>query len=92
MGVSNFILGGIRGYSAGNDSRALKKPPANCQRMVIPTFAYGKHTAIIFAVVVEHEDNLPLEDVIVDQAAADSRDIFVGLHLLQLPAEQDGSR
>lgn len=47
----------------------------------------GRHTAIVFAVVVNHEHDRPLEDIVVYQAAADAGDVFVCLHLFQLSAQ-----
>jgi hypothetical protein len=43
--------------------------------------------AVELAVVGDHEHDLPLEDVAVDEAAADAGDVFVRLHLLQLAGE-----
>lgn len=51
---------------------------------------WGEHTAIIFAVVGDHEHDFPFHDVVVHEPAAYARDIFVGLHLFELAAEEAG--
>jgi hypothetical protein len=49
------------------------------------------HTTIVFAVVVDHEHDFPLEDIVVDQATAYAGNVFVGLHLFKLPPKQASS-
>jgi hypothetical protein len=41
-------------------------------------------TSVIFTVIINHQHDLPLEDIVVFEAAADARYVLVGLHLLQL--------
>lgn len=48
----------------------------------------GRYTAIVFAVIANHEHHLPLEDVVVHQPARDTREIFCCLHVFQLSSEQ----
>lgn len=48
----------------------------------------GERTAVVFAVVADHEHDFPLEDVIVDEPARDPREVFSVLHVFQLPAEE----
>lgn len=73
----------MRGYSCGNDSRARKKPPALLsQHDPFPRTPKKRgskyiHTSIVLAVIVDHEHDFPLEDIVVDQAAAYSRNVFV---------------
>lgn len=47
-------------------------------------------TSIELALIVDHEHDLPLKDVAVHQAATYAGNVLVGLHLLQLPAEEAG--
>lgn len=81
MGVSNFIFGGIKGYSGGNDRRARKNPP----RIVVSTSALYIQdvslTTVVFAIIIDHEHNLPFKDIVIDQSTADSRHVLVRLHL-----------
>lgn len=51
----------------------------------------GIHTTIVFAVVVDHKHDFPLEDIVVDQTTADAGNVFIGLHLFELPPEQASS-
>jgi hypothetical protein len=41
------------------------------------------------AFVGKHEHDFPLKDTVVDQAAADARNVLVALHLLELATEQE---
>lgn len=50
MGVSNFILGGKRGYSGGKESRARKKPPAE-QQLAEATTPVIRRIAVSLAAV-----------------------------------------
>lgn len=45
-------------------------------------------TAIVPAVIRDHEHDLPLEDVVVHQPATDARYVLVTLHLLELAAQE----
>jgi hypothetical protein len=63
IGVSNFIFGGMSGYSGGKDRRARKNPPKVVSVVYQPLEI--AHTSIIFAVIIHHEHNFPLEDIIV---------------------------
>ena len=47
-------------------------------------------TTVVFTVIGNHEHDLPLEDVIANQSAADARYVFVALHLLELPTQEPG--
>lgn len=47
----------------------------------IPT---KSHTSIQLHVVRDHEHHLPFENIAIDQTTADSGNILIGLHLLQL--------
>lgn len=47
-------------------------------------------TTVVFAIVGNHEHDLPLENVASDQTAADARDVLVALHLFQLAAQEPG--
>lgn len=47
-------------------------------------------TAVVFAVVRDHEHDLPFHDIIIDKTAAYPRDVLVGLHLFELPAQEGG--
>ena len=87
MGVSNFILGGINGYSGGNDKRARKNPPSNFVSRSIIRVEWILSTPIVFAIIIHHEHDLPLKDVVVHKPTADARQVFVRLHLLQLSAK-----
>jgi hypothetical protein len=50
-------------------------------------------TAVVFAVVADHEHHLPLEDIgVVDQAAGYAWDVFACLHLLKLALEEGRGR
>ena len=44
-------------------------------------------TSVMPALVRNHKHDLPLKDVTVDESAADSRYVLVGLHLFELTAE-----
>ena len=41
-------------------------------------------TTVIFAVVINHEHDLPFEDIVIDEPTRDARKIFRLLHLLEL--------
>ena len=41
------------------------------------------------ALVGQHEHDLPLKDVVVDQTAADAGDVLVALHLLELATQKE---
>lgn len=49
------------------------------------------HTSIKLGVVVNHQHDLPFEDIVVHQPAADTRYALVVLHLLEL-ARQESCR
>lgn len=160
MGVMNFIFGGIRGYSDGKSTLALKQPPpvgetvispctldrvlelalmleavfptkklpipgqieaCLCRWLVVymmmretntpgesavvlycpsrtllnPSFpALAPHRQLSLTVesstlIIKHEHDLPLKDVAVDQSAANPGNVLVGLHLLELSAQED---
>jgi hypothetical protein len=46
------------------------------------------HTTIVLAVIIDHEHDFPLENIVVDQPTAYAGNVFVGLHLFKLPPEQ----
>jgi hypothetical protein len=48
----------------------------------------GRHTTIIFAVITNHEHNLPFKDIVIHQSARYSGEILRGLHVLQLSCEK----
>lgn len=94
MGVSNFIFGGMCGYSGGKERRARKKPPIKPPHsqplhphIYIRRVWKGTLTSIQLDIIRDHQHNLPLEDVVVRQPAADAGDVLVALHLLQLAGE-----
>jgi hypothetical protein len=83
----------MSGYVGGKVRCARKLPPggradvSDSTRGVLLRMA--KLTAVVFAVVADHQHDLPLKDVVVvDQAARDAREVLCRLHLLQLPPEQ----
>ena len=41
------------------------------------------------ALVGQHEHDLTLEDVVVNQTAADARNVLVALHLLELATQEE---
>lgn len=45
-------------------------------------------TAIVPAIIRDHEHDLPFEDVVVHQPATDARYVFVALHLFELTAQE----
>lgn len=47
-------------------------------------------TTVVFAVIGDHEHDLPFEDVVANKTAAYAGDVFVGLHLLELAAQEPG--
>lgn len=47
----------------------------------------GGQTTVVFAIVVDHEHDLPLEGVVIDQSTRNAREILRFLHFLEL-AEQ----
>lgn len=51
-------------------------------------WAEVEHTAVVLAVVADHEHNFPLEDVVVDEATGDSWKVSGALHLLELTLEE----
>ena len=53
--------------------------------LVLETWA---PTTVVLAVVRDHEHDLPLEYITIDQSATDAWYIFVGLHLLELAAQE----
>ena len=50
----------------------------------------GVGTAVVFAVVRDHEHHLPLEHVVIYQSARDSWQVFCLLHSLQLSRQEPG--
>lgn len=100
-GDSNFIFGGMCGYSWGKERRARKKPPKRRHQSLafisfhsqvfaprnLDTGGRGERTTIQLHIIRNHQHNLPLEHVIIHQTTAYPRDIFAGLHLLQLARE-----
>ena len=45
----------------------------------------GTHTAVVFAVVTDHENNFPFEDItIMHQAARNAGYVLAGTYLLEL--------
>lgn len=53
----------------------------------------GIRTAVVLAVIADHQHDLPLENVAVaHEPARDARYVLAALHLPQLPAEQRGGR
>lgn len=60
-----------------------------------PPISQQKHqgnflTAIVFAVVGNHQHDLPFEDVAPDETAAYTGDVLVALHELELAAQEPG--
>lgn len=92
------MLGGRRGYSLGNFTRARKLPPVredDVESVVIlrvDALLRGgddAHTSVPFYFVVNHQHDLPLKNiVVVNKAARYPWNILVGLHLFELPAQQ----
>jgi hypothetical protein len=41
----------------------------------------GELTSIVFTVIIDHQHDLPLEDIVVFEPAANAGYVFVGLHL-----------
>lgn len=50
----------------------------------------GVGTAVVFAVVGDHEHHLPLEHVVIYQSARDSWQVFCLLHSFQLSRQEPG--
>ena len=44
-------------------------------------------TTIQLHIIGNHQHNLPLKDIVIDQPDTDSRDVLVGLHVLELAGE-----
>ena len=63
---------------------------ATCWRLsvrILPRISLrGKPTPVIFAILGDHQHDLPLKDVAVHQATAYAWYILVALHLLELAA------
>lgn len=52
---------------------------------------WAEHTAVVFAVIVDHKHNLPFEYIaVLDQAARDSRQVLAFLNLLELAPQEGG--
>ena len=47
-------------------------------------------TAVVFAVVGNHKHDLPFENVIPNETAADAGDVLVALHELELATQKPG--
>jgi hypothetical protein len=90
MGVSNFIFGGMCGYSGGKVSFDRKKPPwGPVSDMMLSRATLPPHTAVELVVVTYHQHNLPLKDVVVvAESTTYPWDILVTLHLFQLACEK----
>ena len=67
-------------------------PPGSQDQHHVWVTAGGRiRTAIVFAIIVDHEHDFPLKDVVVvDKTARDTRDILAGLHLLELTLQEGG--
>lgn len=68
-------------------------PSSQDQHHARVTAAEGEdiRTAIVFAIIVDHEHDFPLKDVVVvDKAARDARDVLASLHLLELTLQEGG--
>jgi len=61
---------------------------AACKAVVAASLATVVLTAVEFAVVTDHEHDLPFKDVIVHKPTADSRNVLVVLHLFELAGKQ----
>jgi hypothetical protein len=48
----------------------------------------GDGTAVVFAVVADHEHDFPLEDIVAHEPARDPREVFGVLHVFQLSAQE----
>ena len=67
--------------------------------MSLPHLSQGKggetsdqRTAVVFAVVRNHEHDLPFEDVAPDETATYAGYVLVALHLLELATQEPGGR
>jgi hypothetical protein len=85
--------GGMRGYSFGKESRQRKHPPIEFislwQEKERPGWG-ERHTTVVFAVVADHERDFPLKNIVIDETAGDSGEVFGGLHVFQLSAKKTG--
>lgn len=86
------------GSRPAHDKESIQRAP--CNRRVFPCAASLIHprfasmllllTSVEFALIANHEHDLPLEYIAVHQPAAYPRYVLIGLHLLQLATEQAG--
>lgn len=61
---------------------------ARCPASSLAKRQVCSRTSVELALVVDHEHDLPVEDVVVDEAHADAGDVGVLLHLLELAAKE----
>lgn len=76
-------------YDPSHQQRSISiSPSSHVSRARCLPIMY--RTTVVFAVIGDHEHDLPFEDVVADKTAAYAGDVFVGLHLLELAAQEPG--
>lgn len=63
----------------------------SCLLSVLITSLPAMPTSIELALVIDHEHDFPLKDVVVGQAAGDSGNVLIALHLFKLTSQKPGS-